>query len=221
VDKGLKPALARHGLSLAQSFATANDSSSTSQYSSAVLQFRAAGITHVMFTFQGSPLLFMTNADNQKYYPKYGLHSRSSPASLLQGNAPDAAQRGSMGIGWQPMNDVDSAHDPGIINARQKLCLDLIRKAGQDTSVRATALVGLWICDNLFFLQDVFKKAPDFSLAGFRAGAEALTSLDMASTFRSGLAPGRLHDGASLYRLFAYKADCKCYQYTSPLRTAS
>jgi ABC-type branched-subunit amino acid transport system substrate-binding protein len=221
VERGLKPALERHGLSLASSFAVPYDSSGGSAYySSAVLRFQQERITHVLFAFYGSPLLFMIAAENQRYYPRYGLHSRSSPAALLQGAAPTAQQRGAMGIGWQPMNDVDSAHDPGVLNDRQALCLRLLKDAGEDTTNRATALVGLWICDNLFFLQDALRGAPTFMPAGLRAGAEALGAFRAASTFQSRLGPGRLHDGAASYRLFAFKDDCACYQYVSPEHSA-
>jgi ABC-type branched-subunit amino acid transport system substrate-binding protein len=218
--KGLKPALARHGLSVADTFAVPAGNNGNAAYSSAVLKFRSEGITHVLFGFLGSPLLFMTNAENQGYRPLYGLHSRNSPAAVIQQNAPAAQQRGAMGTGWQPMNDVDGNHDPGILNARQKTCLDLTKKAGQDNNVRATALLALWICDGLFFLRDSLASTRDLSPAGFRKGAEGLGAFPAASTFRSAFAPGRLHDGASAYRLFAYKTDCSCYQYTSPLRTA-
>jgi ABC-type branched-subunit amino acid transport system substrate-binding protein len=211
---GLTPALARHGLSLTDYVAT-NDSSA---YSNAVLKFKSEGITHVLFGFLGSPLTFMTNAETQHYYPRYGLHSRSSPGALLQGNAPAAQQVGAMGMGWQPMNDVDGQRDPGVLNARQKLCLQLTKQAGQDPSVRVTALVALWICDAIFFVRDTLAIAPDFTPAGFRAGAEALGTVGVASTFRSTLGPGLLHDGAGAYRVFAYKSDCSCYQYVSPLR---
>ena len=220
VDNGLKPALARNGLTLADTFAVSN-ANNASEYSSAVLKFRTEGITHVLFAFQGSPLQFMIAADNQGYYPRYGLHSRTSPAPVLQADASARQQHGAMGIGWQPMNDVDGAHDPGILNARQKLCLDLVKKSGQDPSVRATALIGLWLCDDIFFLHDALTRAGSFGIPAFRAGAESLTSYEAASTFRSGFAPGQLHDGAKQYRIFAYKDDCKCYEYVSPLRNAS
>jgi len=221
VNEGLKPALARNGLTLAETYAVPLDSSAGSAYSGAVLRFNQQGITHVLFTFLGSPLTFMINAEQQKYYPKYGLHSRNSPAALLQGNAPATQQRGAMGIGWQPMNDVDGRRDPGAVSARQGLCLKLLKESGQDTSVRLTALIGLWTCDNLFFLQDALLRAPSFSMAGLRRGAESLTSFQAASTFRSRFAPHRLHDGASAYRVFAFKDDCSCYQYVSSLRPAS
>jgi hypothetical protein len=221
VDDGLKPALARHGLSLADSFAVQADSSGAATYDNAVLRFKAEGITHVIFTYIGSPLEFMLSAKSQHYHPAYALNSRNSPAAELEGNAPSDQQQGSMGIGWQPMNDVDTSHDPGIFSDRQKLCLKLIKDAGQNTSVRATALVGLWMCDNLFFLRDALLRAPTFAIAGLRAGAETLTHYDAASTFRSTFAPGRLHDGASAYRLFAYKSPCSCYEYISGLRPAA
>ena len=221
VNEGLKPALARHGMSLADSFAVPAGDSGSAAYSNAVLRFKAEGITHVMFTYLGSPLEFMINAQSQGYHPHYALHSRNSPAALLQGNAPAAQQAGSMGMGWQPMNDVDTSHDPGIFSDREKLCLKIIKDSGQDTSSRATALTGLWICDNLFFLHDALLHAPTFTIAGLQAGAESLTHYDAASTFSSRFAPGRLHDGAAVYRIFAYKANCSCYAYVTGLRPAA
>lgn len=221
VANGLVPALRRHGLSLADSFAVPPDSGSAAAYSNAVLRFKAEGITHVIFTYLGSPLEFMISAKNQSYHPRYGLNSRNSPAALLEGNAPADQQAGAMGIGWQPMNDVDTSHDPGIFSDRERLCLQLIKNAGQNTSVRATALIGLWLCDNFFFLRDALLHAPNLTIAGLRAGAESLTRYDAASTFSSRFAPGRLHDGAAAYRIFAYKTNCSCYEYVTGVRPAA
>jgi hypothetical protein len=220
VSEGLQPALAAHGLKLTDQFATATGTQSVQQMSNAVLKFRAEGITHVLFTFV-SPLFFMENAQSQKYFPRYGLHSRSSPAALLQGNAPKAQLHGSMGLGWQQYNDVDASRDPGPSSARAKLCLQLMKGAGQDTSARATALVGLWQCDALFFLHDALAAAPSYTLTGFRTGAESLGDYEAASTFRSAFGPHRLHDGASAYRLFSYDDACSCYRYVTPIRPAA
>jgi len=220
VNQGLKPALARRGLKLDATFASPTDASAQPAYKNAVLRFQAAGITHVLFTSASSPFQFMADASSQQYYPKYGLGSKNSPSTLQSISSP-AAQSGAMGIGWQPMNDVDAAHDPGTISSRQALCLKLMKDSGQDTSARATAVFGLWYCDNLFFLQDALRRAPSLTLAGLRQGAESLTSWESATTFRSRFAPNRLHDGASAYRVFAFKDDCSCYQYVSPLRTAT
>ncbi|HVV76140.1 MAG TPA: hypothetical protein VHC43_08905 [Mycobacteriales bacterium] len=220
MNQGVKPALARRGLSLTDSIAlSANASQFAAQESSAVLKFKAEGITHVLSTF-ASPLLFMEAAQTQGYFPRYGLQSRDSPAAVLEGNAPKQQLEGSMGLGWQPYNDVDAAHDPGPPSPRAKLCLQLLRKAGQNTASRATALVGLWYCDTLFFLRDALAAAPNLSVTGFREGAESLHKFDAASTFQSGFAPGRLHDGAQEYRLFAYRDSCHCYSYVTPLRKA-
>ena len=64
-------------------------------------------------------------------------------------------------------------------------------------------------------------RAPDFTIAGFRTGAEALGTFGAASTFRSTFAPRRLHDGAVSYRLFAFQDACSCYRYVSAPRPAS
>lgn len=220
VEEGLKPALLRNGLKADDEFAFSASSSggdSATEYQSAVFRFQRNGITHVLFTGGASPLGFGTTADSQKYYPRYGLNSRNSPAALLQGNMSADQLKNSMGMGWQPMNDVDTSRDPGPVSKRAELCLKLLRDAGQDTSVRATALVGLWLCDTIFFIRDSLEKAPDFSPTGFRTGAELLGQYDAASTFRSTYGPGLLHDGARAYRLFAYQTACRCFAYIKPL----
>ena len=219
VSQGLLPGLAAHGLKLADTFALAADGGTT-QYQSAVLRFQAEGITHVLFTY-ASPLLFMEDAESQHYHPHYGIHSRSSPAALLQGNVPSDQLAGTMGMGWQQYNDVDAAHDPGPPSARAKLCLQLMQQAGQNTKSGATALIGLWYCDALFFLRDALAGAPSYSLSGFRTGAEKLSRYEAASTFRSTFGPGRLHDGASAYRLFAFHTACSCFEYVSPVKPAA
>lgn len=220
VADGLVPALAEHGLQVEETFAAAEGNAGSNQYGNAVLQMRSAGVTHVLFSFLGSALLFGQSAANQDYYPKLGLHSRQSPGALLQTQMSARSLEGAMGIGWQQYNDVDSTRDPGPTE-RGSLCLQLMKDAGEDVSNRVTALIGLWQCDALFFLDSAIEAAPDFSLPGFRAGAESLTSYPVASTFSGGIRPGEVHDGARTYRLNAFNSQCKCFQYVSgprPLR---
>jgi len=220
-DQGVKPALAAQGLALTDEQAISGDPSQwAAQYQSAVLRFASQGITHVFFTFT-NPVLFMQPANSQRYYPRYGLHSRNGPTATLQGNVPAAQLRGSMGIGWQQYNDVDAAHDPGPSSPRARLCLQLLKNAGQDATARGTALVGLWYCDTLFFLRDALVAAPSFTRVGFRSGAESLTRFEAASTFRSSFAAGRTHDGASSYRVLAFQGGCSCFTYTTGLRSAA
>lgn len=57
-------------------------------------------------------------------------------------------------------------------------------------------------------------------LAGFRAGAESLSRFEAASTFRSSMRAGNVHDGASAYRLVAYNDGCRCFKYTTPVRSS-
>lgn len=220
VDYGLRPALARRGMSLAATFAAPTDNSANAAYSNAVLHFQSQGITHVLFSSDASPYEFERDADQQKYYPRYALQSKNSP-STIQGLMPATAQHGTMGVGWQPMNDVDAAHDPGVISARQALCLKIMKDAHQDTSSRAALVFAYWYCDNLFFLQASLAHAPSFAAAGFRQGAESLADFPSASTYRVSMAPGRLHDGAAQIRLFAFKDDCSCYQYVSGPKPAA
>jgi len=220
VEEGLKPALRSHRLSLSEAaFISQESSQNSSQYSSAVLKFKATGVTHVVFANLASPLVFGVAAESQAYRPRYALNSRTAPAALLQGNMPDEQLRGAMGPGWIPYEDVDGTHDPGHPTPRAALCQKLMEEAGQDTSVRATALIGAWYCDTFFFVHDVLARARSFTPAGVQAAAQSLgTSYEPTSTFKATFGPGRLNDGASMYRLFAFKDQCRCFQYVSGLR---
>lgn len=220
VDEGLKPALASHGLAVAAEFAVPPTVDGARAYSAAVLRFKQENITHVLFSRLGTPLFFGQSAEPQQYFPRYGIHTSNFPGSYLQFNMSAKTLGGSMGMGWQPVNDVDTQRDPGPPSDRAALCLKLMRQAGQDTSVRTLAALASWFCDSIFFIRDALERAPNFTPAGFRAGAEALTRYEAASTFRSGFAPGRLHDGAMAYRLFAFGAACGCFDYVTPVRPA-
>lgn len=218
--EGVKPALARHGLTLSGEVAIPITADSSTAYRGAVLQFKAQGITHVLFT-SVAVSTWMSTSQDQGYHPRYGLNSRVSPGALLESSSSRAQMLGSMGIGWQQYNDVTAANDPGPASARGKDCLNAMTKAGEDNSIRPSALISTWYCDTLYFLADATSKAPDFALKGLRAGAEALGLFGAASTFRSYYKPGRLHDGAGAYRLVSYVESCSCYRYTTALRTIS
>jgi hypothetical protein len=216
-DEGLRPALAQLGLKVDSDIAFSPDSNSSAQYSSAVLKLKAAGITHVLTSPLSSALLFMPQAESQGYRPRYGLQSRNSPGALAA-NVPASQLKSAIGVGWQPMQDVDNAHDPGPVSARQTECTKVLKSTGQDVSVRTTLLVGLAICDNFLLLRDVLAGAKTFAARDVSAAARSLTSYTSAFTFRGGLRPGGLNDLAQAYRLFTFASGCSCFTYTSTIQ---
>jgi hypothetical protein len=123
-----------------------------------------------------------------------------------------------MGLGWLPYLDLPSTawasvSPPGIAECRRAMAA-----AKQDFSSGTTLGIAAWICDDWFFLRDVFA-AGATDEASFRRAAEALGErFRPAATFGTRFGIGRTHDGASGYRLVAFNDSCSCFRYTSPTR---
>ncbi|MCU1602043.1 MAG: hypothetical protein JWO22_2752, partial [Frankiales bacterium] len=211
-------ALKRIGLPVASSFYY-NASGLGSDSQSEVLQFSAAKVTHVLdlppvaaeiWFFQGA-------AEQQHYRPRYGFTSFDLPLSI-EGNpglAPAAQQVGSMGIGWQPYNDANAAHDPGATPGRKR-CLDALAKGGQrfGGGDRRAALIASQFCDAIYLLVEASAAGRGFSsdavLSGMPiAGPHLLT----AGTFRSDLTSSN-HGVPAFYRDQHYDGGCSCFVYT-------
>jgi hypothetical protein len=210
---GLEPALAAHGLAISERFAT---SGSSQEYSNAVLQFRAAGVTHVLFGF-ATPLLFGQAAESQGYNPLYGLHSRSSPASALQGNVSNEQLRGSKGVGWQPYNDVDANNDPGILNEKQQTCLDIMEEGGRRHLRAGDRSAGPVVLRH----DPAVRRGSRWrgrlrTRSWLEQHVETFgTAFQSATTFGTYFGPDRTHDAATQARWFEYGDDCSCFRYIS------
>jgi ABC-type branched-subunit amino acid transport system substrate-binding protein len=214
VDEVFKPELAKVGVSKVVLQGAPRGGAEATSY---VAAFRAAGVTHVLFMGEGAlyPLFFMRAADSQRYFPKYGLHTDMSLGQLLQPGAPNTQLANANVFGWTPIVDVDNAHDPGPVSARNSLCIDIMRKAGQDMSNRGAATTALGYCDGLFLLQDALAKVTKVDVAGLASG--------MASLGTNYLSPGvfgtkflaNKPDGAEVYRDMTYTRDCDCFRYVS------
>ena len=215
----VRPALKAIGAELTKVGTAPYGASGTNQQGN-VLAFKDAGVTRVL-ALEVNPLLFMQQAETQNYRPKYGLHSGYSPGGVIQTGAPRNQLSGARGMGWIPVSDVDAANDPGPVSPRQTLCFDLMRKAGQDPSVRVTALIMLWWCDTVFFVDDVLERAAAVNAASFapavaRFGAASVSAVTYQRAF-----PGGRADGASSYRPVAFVDECACFRYVGPVRRLS
>lgn len=218
VDKGLVPALQRHGLELVTELFTADGTSGASEYSGGVLKFKSQNVDRVFFAPGGQPYYFALAAQSQAYKPRYALGSLEYPTAVAD-NVPADQLSGSMGLGWLPYLDLPSSAwasvpTPGIAD-----CLKAMESAAQDFSSGTTLGIAAWICDDWFFLRDVYATGGVTEDASFRRAAEALGgAFRPASTFRTSFAPGRTHDGAGGYRLLAFNDSCACFEYRSPVR---
>ncbi len=211
----LKPALKKRGLKLTEEFQI--NSNDQNWPNNAVLRFRSSGVTHVLSLTFGSHLFFMTAAESQNYRPRYGLSSFDTPGVALQATAPKAQLRGSIGVGWWPVYDVDDQHDPND-NPQTKLCLEIMQKAGENTSSRLAQLSMLWYCDTLFFLWTSLERAPALNPEGFyNAVGNLRTRYGSPVTPATDFGPG-WQDGAAGYRDFAFSDGCNCFKYTSGIQ---
>ena len=219
VDKGLVPALKRHGLSLAAGMYTSQTTAAASEYNSGVLSFNAKHVDHVFFAPGGQPIYFILAAEQQAYHPKYEVGSLEYPTLLAANNMPADQLAGSMGLGWLPYLDLPSDQWASVKTPAIAECRKAMAKAQQDFSTGTTLAIAAWICDEWNFLRDTFAAGATPDELGIRRAAESLGSrFQPAATFRSSLSATTTHDGASQYRLVAYNAACNCYRYTTPVR---
>lgn len=229
IDTGLRPVLADNGLKLDQEVfvpkpkTAAEVAAQDSAVNSAVLRFRSAKVTHVLFLEVSGDLAFtfMQAAENQKYRPRYGLGSQD-PAQPLADNIPKAQFAGAQGVGWSPLQDMGEDQDPDSQSfpSRQE-CLGWLNAAGEtftDTNAKLGAMI---YCDEIRFIKAAAEKAgPVLNQDTLRVGAESLgTSFSSALTFSSRY-NDKHHDGAAAVRPFRFFPDCGCFKYTAPPQPA-
>jgi ABC-type branched-subunit amino acid transport system substrate-binding protein len=219
VDKGLVPALQRHGLKLATGMYTSTTTAAASEYNAGVLSFQARGVDRVFFAPGGQPIYFILAAAQQAYHPRYEMGSLEYPTVIAANNMPADQLSGSMGLGWLPYMDLPSNQWASVTTPGIAECRKAMTQAKQDFSSGTTLGIAAWICDEWFFLRDAFAAGATPDEAGLRRAAESLgRTFRPAATFASLLSTGRTHDGASQYRLLAYGDDCSCFRYISPVR---
>lgn len=193
-----------------------NTGSYTNDMSSAVLKFRAAGVTHVMnlSNVAAAWYFFGLAANQQNYHPRYGI-TTFNLAQLATKNIAKQLE-GSVGIGWLPGSDVSTGNQLPD-NATAKQCLAALAKGDQTFNGQRTyaKFVGLALCDGLrMFVAGMTRTGgllPDLLSAGVTGLGK---SFPLASTFVNGLSPSN-HGTPGSVRDFYFKSDCKCYAYRS------
>ena len=175
---------------------------------SAVLKFKAEGVTHVY----GASVFFLQAAEQQQYRPRYAY--LPGLGALGVANSPKAQLRGAMTVGWLPTRDVNAPQDPGATPGADR-CLKVMRSAGLDTANRSNVGPMTSLCDAVYSLRDALVAGRSISVAGLRQGFESLaTGFPPASTFRTSVGPGR-HAGVQSVRDMAFDSGCGCLVYTS------
>ena len=195
------------------------DPSGTGQKSqSEVLAFAAAKVTHVLDLppVAAELYLFQNAAEQQHYRPRYGFTSFNLPLGTEENpaEAPPAQQVGSVGIGWQPFNDANAAHDPGALPGTKR-CFSALAKGGQtfSSTSRRAALIAAQFCDSLYLLRDAMAAGRGLRAADLlRAMPVAGASFAPAGTFKSVLASDN-HGVPGFYVGQMYNKDCSCFVY--------
>ncbi len=219
-DKVLKPELAKLGLkvddevTVAVPNSTSGISETVTQAQSAVLRFKANGVTHVMTILPGAwVLFFMQQASNQDYFPQYGLSSYDWPHTLVRQGAPREQLVNSVTVGWDVNRDVDPNRLPYATQPGSERCRNIMLKASQGSRISL-------YCDGLFLLQ------AGAAVAGAANGSQVAGGIErLGTTFQSPvllgktqLGPGR-HDPAATYQQLTYDRACNCFSYVGQQST--
>jgi ABC-type branched-subunit amino acid transport system substrate-binding protein len=209
------PALEARGYAVAAYERVATEAS----IQNAVLRFRQAGVTHVIFVQASgiADLLFMRQAEAQQFRPRYIVNSYDVIGYIGEGNVADAQVAGVMGIGWQFLADVDASQFPET--PAETRCLDILERGGEPSTSRQSNLTATFMCDLVWSFEAIANAAgPQLSSASFRAGYFSLgrsypTVSTAAVDFSSRI------DGVAGYRVVAYDTGCGCLRYQSEVRS--
>jgi hypothetical protein len=188
--------------------------------SSAVLNFRSAGVTHVIVMLEAADavfLNFLVQAESQRFRPRYAV-STPQFLSFHTDNAPHAQLVGSMGVGWMPGLDVLDPQDPGDVGGGQAACRAALAKGGQTFAGdhRFALALALGLCDGIRMVSEGARAGNGLTGAAVRAGLVSIgTKFAAAATFApTGLSPTSYGlPGAA--RDIAWDTGCGCFMYKS------
>jgi hypothetical protein len=187
--------------------------------SNAVLSFRSQGIDHVfigdgqagIFAGAGLTFLFLSNAQSQGYFPRYGFNSNNSPDF---DSHPKEQLVGMLAI---DSFDTEAKKDEGIeLNPVRERCFEVMRAAGLPVGQAQTQAVAIGACEQAWFAEAIVSRAgDDTTLPGMiRAGESLGTAYRSPYSYGNRLGPGQ-HDGVALFRALAWDEGCSCNKYTS------
>lgn len=187
-----------------------------SEMDSAVLQFGAAGVTHVINIppINAALLFFSEAAESQHYRPRYAMTSYSWP-NQAQGDMPAAQVNGAMGIGWFPGVDVGNAQAPAP-GAAEQACDSDFKQANVNNTNPLAIGYALALCDDITLFVQAADASGGFSPVALAAGiAQVGPHFSPAATFESVLSSSN-HFLPGAVRDLAYFVSCKCFEYTGP-----
>lgn len=203
-----KRELAKRGLRFADTVTYSGSASDAlAATKSAVLRFKANGITHVF----GASAFFLRDAESQSYRPRYAY--LPGLGALGAANSPPEQLKGAQTVGWAPTQDVNQPEDPGKTPGAAR-CEGVMRAAGLAGNRQDVKLMYA-VCDAVYSFDAAMESGREASVLGLRRGYESLgTGFRTALTFSASLGPTR-HYGVNAVRDMAYDSACSCLKYTS------
>lgn len=218
IDKGLTPALAKHGLTATETLQISipkkqsDISKILAQIDSAVLKFRDKGIDHVIFLDGPSPA-FMIAAEKQQYRPHYAVSTNDWPAYLTDNGVAEAQLRNVVAVGWAPAQDVTDYKDALTSPARHH-CLDVLAKRDIAPKSQDDEAEMLFYCDQFRLIKLVLDTAaaPLNGDTFMRAMDDIGTSFQPASSWSAKYAADHRYGAASV-RYIRWDGGCSCFAY--------
>lgn len=199
------------------------------QIRQAVLQFKAAGVTHVQFfgtTNAFLQLTFWQQADDQEYYPRYGLTSIDAAQALApvldsaQGEGTAAKTFvDAVGVGWNPLFDVPREDYSGDKESEAlQRCKEILDHETYDDPSRNKEALAAIACDAAFYFRAAVEAGgPSVTPESWLRGVANVGQTPSALTFDMVTTADR-HDGMGAIRVLRFFEDCTCFHYTSPLK---
>lgn len=181
----------------------------------AVLRFKAAGVTHVVFWddngLQG--MFFTAVAESQNYRPRYAINSSSNILTLITAKLAGASQlTGAVGVAWRPAGD--TLESAALATTERKTCEAMMKKAGA-TLAGAVTQSALEYCGEW----NAVKWTYDNMTTPY-SSSEFMKTLNTIGTFHGTIVPTSYisashHDGAAIVYDYAYNTACSCLKYVS------
>jgi hypothetical protein len=221
-----KPALAKMGINPVVFTFTEGDGSQASlsgeetQFDSAVLQFKTAGVNHVIMTPDGGNgvFLFPPAAQAQGFAPRYALTDANGAAAW--GVATPQQQAGAMAISWSngdtAVETTQTQMNTNPKNSTQTECKQIFAGFPLPSGQSVTALYPL--CDRFLFLYYALKNAKSPTTQSLLAGVDALgSSYPLASGYGNAhFGPADHYDGAQYVRVMGWSSADKQWEYVGP-----
>jgi ABC-type branched-subunit amino acid transport system substrate-binding protein len=193
-------------------------SNSIAAVQSAVLAFQSAGVKTVVSLSSGGIMgFFLTNADNQHYYPRYVFSSNDGPV-----NAPAAAKnnqlRGAIALATVPTMDVNLLQQPALFSDPTfATCRQINKQFPAASESTANFNISQRLCMSLLLIQTGAKGYGGSDITGttLRDGVRKVGSgISAGATYRTLLMPGKQWAPAQ-YRSMRYDEAKNLFVYDS------